>query len=227
MPLAMAEAVATSSSRGLAISLYFIVAPDRSLIPGASTGLHFRHALARLEGIHAKFLAERFEVFPMEAHERPGNGSVPLHQEHRRDMRQAVGVAGGVSVERAVEQRGHGDAELAVKFARGVSVVLRDREHAGAPVHALIDALEERERELARGAGNLEEGQENRSGFQQVAERFFAAGQVLEPELGSALPSGERLVLSRGSHNLSVNRGDGVAQKANRVQAHSSWCCWT
>src|SRR5690348_7759670 len=98
MPLAMAEAAATSSSRGLAICCYFIVAPDRSLIPGASTGFHFRHALARLERIHAEFLAQRFQVLPVETHERPRNGAVLLHQKHRRDMRQSVGVTGGIPV---------------------------------------------------------------------------------------------------------------------------------
>ena len=106
MPLAIADADSISSSRGLAICFYFIVTPDRSLILGASTGSQIWHALARVERPHAELPAERLELLPAEPHERPRNSAIALDQEHRRNVRKAVSIAGRISRTGAIEQYG-------------------------------------------------------------------------------------------------------------------------
>src|SRR5439155_11584857 len=208
MPLAKADADSISSSRGLAIcALILSWLPTGSLIPGASTGFHFRHLLAVAEWSGAQFPAQSFELLLMESDERPRDGSIRLDEEHRRHMREPVSVAGRISIARAIEQRRHGEAELLVEFTGGFGIVLRDGEHARDAVAAAVHAFEKRQRVLAGGAGTLEECEENRPGFEQFAERVLAIVEARQPEIRGTLSGDESLVLFSRSHKYSVNRG--------------------
>ena len=138
--------------------------------------------------------------------------------EHRRDVRKAVSVAGGITEASAIEKRGHGNAEFVMKLTGGLGIVLRYSKHGnGVGCAALKHALEIGKRVLAGGAGNLEEGEEDGTVSQQFAQRLFgASGQVFETEIGSVLASGERLILSSRSHEFSVNSGRSFAQSRAR-----------
>src|SRR5215813_4180864 len=208
MPLAMADADPISSSRefGIYVSILSWL-PTGSLILRASTGFHLRHALAGAERSHAQFPAKSLELLFMESNERPRDSPIRLNQEHRRHMREPVGIAGGIAVARAIEQRRHGDLELPVEFTSDFGIVLRNREHAGAAIlEAAVHAIEKRQGVLAGGARNLEERQENRPVLEHFGKRMLAAVEGSQPEIRSPLPGDERFVLFSGSHKYSVNR---------------------
>src|SRR5689334_22075794 len=105
MPLAKADADSISSSRGLAICTHILSwPPTGSLIPGASTGFHLGHLLAGVERSDAQFRAQGFQLLLVEADQRPDDSAVRFDQEHGRHVRETVGVAGRITVARAIEQ---------------------------------------------------------------------------------------------------------------------------
>ena len=111
-----------------------------------------------------------------------GDRAVALDQEHGGDARDAEGVAGGEVVLFTVEQGRKGDSEFPVELAGVLLVVLRDAvdgEPAGEWMRSRI-----RERHLADGAGDLEEGEQERTIDDEVVERGLSAVEAGQTEFG-------------------------------------------
>src|SRR5437773_8343752 len=119
MPLAMAPAAPRISAMGFDIRCSYCNSPTPAggLIARASTRCEIGHPVARGERLHARLSSERLQRLLVEAHHGPRNGPIRFHQKHGWHVRYAIRVAGRIVAIRRVEQRGKGDAELAVEFA--------------------------------------------------------------------------------------------------------------
>src|SRR5256886_17477637 len=108
----------------------------------------------------------RFQVFLVKAHAADRHSAAGIGQKNRGHVAQAVGVGDQVAVF-VVDQDRKRYSELPRKFVCGPSIVLGDPEK-GYAIAAItfVEAFEERECELADGAGRSEErrvGKECRS----------------------------------------------------------------
>src|SRR5689334_11620326 len=192
MPLAI-EAAVPKMFLLLAIPSDFILTwtPAGSLVERASTGFPLGHIVLAADGPDAGFRAQPLDLFTVPAFGDARDRTVAFDQEESRDAGDAIGVAGGVAGFGGIEQRREGDAEAPIELARIGGVVLRDpvhREGAG-----IVDALEERECELAHRTGDLEEGEQGRSIGRDVGERGVAAVEASETEIGRACAGVEKL----------------------------------
>src|SRR5206468_577209 len=70
------------------------VAPAGSLIAGTSTRLPFGHALSRMQQRDTYTRSKHFDFALGPAFDRARDHAVAFDQEHRRDARDSVGVAG-------------------------------------------------------------------------------------------------------------------------------------
>src|SRR2546430_17505814 len=109
---------------------------------------------------------KRFQVFLVKAHAADRHSAAGIDQKNRGHVAQTVGVGDQVAVF-VVDQDRKRYSELPRKFVCGPSIVLGDPEK-GYAIAAItfVEAFEERECELADGAGRSEErrvGKECRS----------------------------------------------------------------
>src|SRR6266403_4140349 len=113
-----------------------------------------------------------FQVFLVKAHAADRHSAAGIDQKNRGDVGQAISIGNRIVV--FVEKQREGRAVFLGKILGGTHVVLRDSEKTyGIAAITFVEAFEERECELADGAGDFEEGGYDGTALQQGVERVF------------------------------------------------------
>jgi hypothetical protein len=169
------------------------VRPD--LVFGASTGSDSGDGFGRAEergfvelGAVAEVGGDVFNVGFDKTHGTDEDGTACVDEHEGGNHREAIGVRDDIAFFFGIEDDGERDAVLLDEFCGFFWAILpnaNDRE-VGRLV-ALVKALEKRESELADGAADFEEGEENATFLQGRRERKFFTVDGFEREIWSEI----------------------------------------